>query len=178
MEIIFTTPRLTARKWAIEEAPELHDIYCDPEVTRYLGRANIEDRSLDKTTQRLKQILERDMKTPGLGFWCLEANEDGRILGSVLLKQLDDREEVEVGYHLRRDEWGNGYATEAARGAVRHGFEVIGLPRIVAVSFAENIASINVIRKLGFQYGGVEWIYGYDLEYYFANDLPIECMEV
>lgn len=178
MEIIFTTPRLTARKWTIEEAPELHDIYSDPEVTRYLGTAKGVDRSIETTTQRLEQLLERDMKIPGLGFWCLQANDDGRILGSVLLKQLDDRDEVEVGYHLRLEEWGNGYATEAARGAVRHGFEVIGLPRIVAVSFVENIASINVIRKLGFQYGGSQIIYGCGLEYYFANELPFECMEV
>ncbi len=178
MEIIFATPRLVARKWTIDDSPEVHEMYSDPEVIRYLGAAKGEDRSLEKTTQTIERILDRDAKTPGLGYWCLQAKEDDRIVGAILLKQLDRRDENEVGYHLRRAEWGNGYATEAARGAVRHGFEVVGLPRIAAVALADNAASINVIRKLGFQYRGVEHIYGYDLEYFAADELPIECMEV
>jgi RimJ/RimL family protein N-acetyltransferase len=56
---------------------------------------------------------------------------------------------VETGWRLARDAWGHGYATEAARAAVDHGFDRLGLTEILAIAVAGNERSFAVMRRLG-----------------------------
>jgi RimJ/RimL family protein N-acetyltransferase len=77
------------------------------------------------------------------------------VIGSAALKPLEDTgPEIEVGYHLGRAHWGRGYATEAARGLLQHGFERLGLARIVAVVDPENTRSLAVVARLGMRAEG------------------------
>jgi RimJ/RimL family protein N-acetyltransferase len=178
MSLVFQTERLRIRKWDPEkDAAANLRIYEDEEVMRFLrGAGPIEPRTLETQRVLLERTTKRDEATPGLGYWAMERIDDGEVIGALLLKSLDDTEEIEVGYHLRRDAWGNGYATEAARGGVLHGFEVVGLDRIVAVVYPENVASQRVIAKLGFQRGVPGTWYGVSLDYWYADALPVECM--
>lgn len=59
---------------------------------------------------------------------------------------------VEIGWRLRRAHWGRGYATEAARPVLHYGFTEAGLDRIVSIPWAENLASIRVMEKLGLRF--------------------------
>ena len=75
-----------------------------------------------------------------------------RMIGFCGLQPLDGTTEVEIGWWLALNSWGQGLATEAARRALQDGFERAGLARIVAVALAANRASIHVMEKLGMKY--------------------------
>ncbi len=89
----------------------------------------------------------------GLGYWVVARREaPAEFLGWVLLIPEDAAgPEVEIGWRLLRGARDHGYATEAAAALVRHGFETLGLRRIVADMYRANAASNAVARKLGFR---------------------------
>ena len=149
--MIFRTERLIVRPWQSADLEAAFAIYSDPEVMRYLGAqpgVPIPDR--EKMTERMEFWKERDRGLPPtLGFWAIEA--DGRPVGSVILRPLPKDVKIEVGWHLGREHWGKGYATEAARGAIRHGFETAGLDEIYCIIYPENTRSIRVAERLGLE---------------------------
>lgn len=100
-----------------------------------------------------------------LGFerWLVESRDDGHFIGYGGLHYLDGGPEIEVGYGLVPSEWGKGYATEVAGAAVGWGFEVLGLDRIVAVAYPDNLASQRVMEKVGMTYVGNGHWYGHEL---------------
>ena len=144
------TERLGLRPWTLAEADvrSAFAIFGDREVTRFLTRHEVD---LDGQRRGLARLIEGSRSFPaGLGWFALERRSDGAVIGCGILKPLEDSgPEIEVGYHLARAHWGQGYATEAARALLRHGFETLGLPRIVAVVDPENARSLAVVARLG-----------------------------
>lgn len=141
------TERLVIRDWRLEDAESAFSIYGDPEVMRFVGTGQPYE-SLEQTRLSLRRIILRDADKP-LGFWAVEDKTSGELVGGALLKYLPDHSDVEVGYHLGRRWWGSGLATEVARALVQYGFEQVGLERIVAVTYPENLASRRVLEKAG-----------------------------
>ena len=86
------------------------------------------------------------------GTWGVWERDTGELIGDcTLFFSADDHNAWEVGYGLRRDRWGRGYATEAVQGCLRHGFEDLGLDRIVAdLTDPDNWRSQHVLEKCGF----------------------------
>lgn len=154
MTEIFQTQRLIIREWKPEaDAAQAFEIYGDPEVVRFLSD-KLEE-SVEKVQVRLQQEVDRNARVNnGTGFWAIMEKQTGEIVGSVLLKQLPDNngkptQDYAVGWHLKKASWGKGYVTEAGRGAIHYGFNVLKLPVIYAVATPDNHASIRVIQKLG-----------------------------
>jgi RimJ/RimL family protein N-acetyltransferase len=79
---------------------------------------------------------------------------EGRICGGIGLHPDMQHHRAELGYWIGVPYWGNGYATEAARAVVRHGFEQFQLNRIFASHFKDNQASGNILRKIGMKHEG------------------------
>ena len=124
-DIVVETPRLVLRKWRPTDLENAFDIYGDSEVMRYLGgAAPVHD--LEAMRERLELFMSRDYGA-GLGFWAAEEKTSGRVVGAILLKNLPEAEEIEVGWHLGQEHWGKGFATEGAKAAIAHGFETVGL---------------------------------------------------
>ncbi len=73
----------------------------------------------------------------------------GQLLGRVGFIHPADWPGLEIGWALGRTSWGLGYATEAARAALEHGFRVFGFPRVISLIHAENTRSIRVAERLG-----------------------------
>jgi RimJ/RimL family protein N-acetyltransferase len=164
--LIFETERLRARDWTDDDVDAAYEIYRDEDVVRFLGSVPQPVESRDAMRERVAGWMARNDATRAdrMGFWALETH-DGTLVGATLLKPLPDAEEVEVGWHLGTAFQGKGYATEGARGAIRHGFETVGLDTIYAVIVAENTASIAVARRLGMTYeGSTDRYYGKALE--------------
>ena len=82
--------------------------------------------------------------------WGVWERATGELVGDCSLHFDTGFAEWELSYGLRRDCWGRGYATEAARACVRHGFETMGLEKIVADVDPANVASSRVLEKCGF----------------------------
>jgi RimJ/RimL family protein N-acetyltransferase len=77
--------------------------------------------------------------------------------------------EVEVGYRLLPEAWGRGYATEGARALVAHGFDVLGLYRIIGLAHPDNIASQRVLHNAGLRDAGWGRYYERDLRLFVAE---------
>jgi RimJ/RimL family protein N-acetyltransferase len=167
---VFTTPRLTVGTWTRQDAATLLDIYSRWEVARWLGAA---PRPLTSTPEALllaDQWAARSRPDPTFGVWRVTVTQTGTPVGTVLLVPLrgGTAGEVEVGWHLHPDHWGNGYATEVASGATARGMAA-GLPEVLAVVRPDNAASQAVCRRLGMQARGLsERYYGTALEVFSA----------
>jgi RimJ/RimL family protein N-acetyltransferase len=149
------TERLLIRPWRHEEAERLLDLLSRVEVVKWLGDGEPElMQDLDEAHGRIARYWLRD--APPLGTWAVERRADGLVVGTVLLLTMpnDDHGEVEIGWHLHPDSWGQGYASEAARAVLGHGFAA-GLPEIIAVSHTDNHPSQAVMRRLGMEGRGI-----------------------
>jgi [ribosomal protein S5]-alanine N-acetyltransferase len=157
------TERLLLRAPVPGDAEALAPMYADPEVMRYVGDGRPLTRA--ETERSVKRMIQR-WEADGFGLFTTVRKEDGAVIGRVGLlvwnsetwqpttraEAQDDRAEVEVGYTLGRDFWGQGYATEAA-GAVRdYALRELGADRLIALIIHGNTASENVARKLGLEY--------------------------
>ncbi|MDQ0994272.1 RimJ/RimL family protein N-acetyltransferase [Streptomyces sp. V3I7] len=120
---------------------------ADPEVREHLGDVLTREQS-DASVARFQAEFDRR----GYGWWAVELQATGEFVGFAGLDQVDDGTPftgVEIGWRLTRSAWGQGYATEAARTVLAHGFDRLGLPEILAVTTAANLRSQAVMRRIG-----------------------------
>jgi RimJ/RimL family protein N-acetyltransferase len=140
------TERLVLRPLREEDVEPLSRVLGDPETMRYFPRP----RTREETRVWIARNQER-YTVDGHGLWAVERRSDGAFLGDCgLVKQRPEGvPEVEVGYHFAREHWGHGYATEAAGACVRLAFEVLRVPRVIALIRPENTPSARVAGRLG-----------------------------
>jgi ribosomal-protein-alanine N-acetyltransferase len=143
---LLQTERLLLRPFREDDLDELSALNADAEVTRFLtgGRP----RSREETAGKLRQGLE-DWRLHGFGMFTLIDKADGRFVGLCGIGHPHALADAELSYSLAKRCWGRGLATEAAAAVLRYGFEVVGLPRVVCVAVAENVASQRVMAKAG-----------------------------
>jgi ribosomal-protein-alanine N-acetyltransferase len=139
------TARLFLRPFTSQDLDTLCQLYSDPDVMRYIGKGV---RNRDESEQSLSKMIAH-WQSHGLGMWAAFHKPDGRFVGRCGLTPLADTEQIELGYTFHRDFWGQGLATEAARRSLQHGFETLGLSRIVAIARPANVASWRVMEKVG-----------------------------
>ena len=130
----------------------MHEVYADREVMRYIGAGDSYSTSVDESEERLSRLIDHHERH-GFSLWAVTDRETGAVMGDCgLIYYAHEGPEIELGYRLAKPYWGNGYATEAARAWVAHGFEELDLDRIVAVTHPENVASQRVLEKLGMRF--------------------------
>jgi len=174
MSVVFETERLIARDWSLEDADAAFAIFGDPEVARYLGATGEPVPSLEVMVSSLERRAGLPPDPRGFGNWALELRETGDLVGGVALTPLEGGPDIELSYHLARKHWGNGYATEGARGILTYAFEQLELPVIVGVAYPENTASHRVMERLGMKYLGKRFCYGHELEHYVLEQDALE----
>lgn len=169
--LIFETDRLILRAWdPVADADDAFRIYSDPEVVRYIGGESRRIQNPEEMRARLEGAA-RD-RDDGLGRWAMRQKLDGRAVGTIILQHVQEGfgeplEEIEIGWHLGREAWRRGYASEAARRLLRHGFETLDLREIIAVLIKENEASARVAQRIGMtRIGESDRYYGQTLEVY------------
>ncbi|MFT4235317.1 MAG: GNAT family N-acetyltransferase [Microbacterium sp.] len=140
------TPRLALRELRDGDVGALHLALGDAEAM-VAYEHGFSERETRDWIARQRQRYETD----GFGLWGVELRGGGMLLGDCgLTRQLvNDREVLEVGYHLRRDRWGHGYASEAARACVRWAFTHLDAPEVWAIVRDTNLASMNVAIRCG-----------------------------
>jgi RimJ/RimL family protein N-acetyltransferase len=146
-----TTDRLLLREWTTADFEDVHAYASDPEVVRHVSFG---PNSEAETTAFLEMAIAAVQRVPRIDFTLAIASRyDDRVIGGIGLA-LKSATSAELGYVFRRDAWGRGYATEAARALVEFGFRQAGLHRIFALCFPPNTAYARVMEKLGIQYEG------------------------
>ncbi len=167
---IFETERLIVRRWTESDLDRIFAIYSRWDVQRWLGaqpRAMVDPAEAVTALRRWTALC--DESADRYGCWAIEVADSGIAAGSVLLKPLPNSDgspasDIEVGWHLHPDSWGNGYATEAARGAITRGFAT-GLSEVFAVVKPGNDPSMAVCRRLGMaSIGRTDRWYGLEVE--------------
>lgn len=142
--VVIETERLLLRPLAIEDVDDFFALHAQPEVARFTTTFDREE-----ARRRLEQV-EREWAVLGYGAMAVLDRESERYLGRCGLKYWPQFKETEVGWSLRREEWGHGYATEAARAVLEWGFEALPLPYITAMIHRDNERSLRVAQRLGF----------------------------
>jgi len=148
--IVIETPRLFLRTWH-DGDDDLHKLHTGtPAFKRWLEDADMASRRPGSTTAR-QQRMNAEL---GFCFWVVERRSDGEFLGYCGLKRVDAQGadlvgEHEIGWGLREDAWGKGYAREAATAALDRAFAVHGADCVYAFTVIGNSASWGLMERLG-----------------------------
>ena len=166
----FRTLRLTLRPRCRADLESCIAMDRDPEVVRY-----VEGPWADPPQHRAFVIARMEHLNPsGFGYWSLFSRQaGGDFLGWVLLTPLDlIGPEIEIGWRLLRSQWGQGFATEAARPVLRHALSTLRLDAVIAEIDTRNTGSRRVAEKIGMRVvdqreadGVVTVIYGVGLRF-------------
>lgn len=122
------------------------EVVGDPEVTHTLS---FDTRSRDEQAERLAQDIARAQSDPRPDYYLAIADDSDRLIGFVRIGLGRDRS-GELGFALRRKDWGKGYATEAASLMLTFGFSTLNLHRIQAACGPDNRRSQRLLARLGF----------------------------
>jgi RimJ/RimL family protein N-acetyltransferase len=147
-ETILETERLILRQWRPADLDPFAAMSADPEIMRFFPTRH--DRAQTERHIRLiADFIERD----GIGWWALEVPGVFDFAGFTGLSRPRFHAHftpcIEIGWRLRRDAWGKGYATEAGKACLEYGFERLGLDEIVSMAVLDNHRSRAVMERLG-----------------------------
>jgi RimJ/RimL family protein N-acetyltransferase len=145
---VLETERLFLREWRDSDADPFIIMNADPLVMEFFPETYSEER-----TRRFVERIRECWAERGYGLWAVERQDTGHFIGYVGLWPATFpapfTPAVEVGWRLAADQWGNGYATEAARASLRYGFDTVGLDEIVSFTSGLNVRSWRVMERLG-----------------------------
>jgi RimJ/RimL family protein N-acetyltransferase len=146
---LLTTARLTLRTFRRDDLPLYAALNRDPAVYRWLGGEPISREWSDEIAAWANDCVDAD----GFGLVAVERTADSVFLGMCGLHHQESfPDDVEAAWRLGSAHWGRGYATEAARAWVAHGFDVVGLERIISTTDRDNVRSQAVMARLGMTY--------------------------
>src|SRR5690242_9260704 len=150
MQVFLETERLALRRFTEADVDHLYDLDSDPEVMRFIIGGRHTPREVIQN-DILPAFLRSYEGFAGLGVWAAIEKESKEFLGwfSYRSKDAANSNNVALGYRLRRAVWGQGYATEGARALIRLGFAELGVQRVVATTYQDNLASRRVLEKAG-----------------------------
>jgi RimJ/RimL family protein N-acetyltransferase len=148
--IVCETPRLRLRHLTLHDAAFIRELLNEPEFIRNIGDRGV--RSLEDARRYIQSGPVTGYQKAGFGLYLVELKEDATSIGICGLLKRDYLEDVDIGFALHSAFRHKGYAFEAAEAVMRHGRELLGLRRIVAITSPDNHASIKLLRRLGLQY--------------------------
>jgi ribosomal-protein-alanine N-acetyltransferase len=143
---ILETSRLILREFCSDDADALARVLSDPETMRFYpapyDRAGVEN----WIARNLRRYAD-----DGHGLWAMILKATGELIGDcgLTVQDVDGSNEIEIGYHVRRDLWGQGLATEAARACRDYGFARLPVERLISLIRPENLSSRRVAEKNG-----------------------------
>lgn len=141
------TPRLLLRRWRDDDRAPFAAMNADPVV-----REHLQGLMSREASDAFVDLIEAGWSERGWSLWAVEVPGIAPFIGYVGLWPADfvtGVPMVETGWRLDRAHWGRGYATEAAREALRFGFTDLGLEEIVSFTVPQNHRSIRVMERIG-----------------------------
>lgn len=146
-----STARLTLRQWRAADVAPFAALNADPVAMEFMGGCLTHRQSAD-----LARRAETELAQRGWGLWAVELREGGEFLGCVGLAVPTFAAHfmpcVEVAWRLRREHWGQGYASEAAGECLRFAFTTLELAEVVAFTAVVNRRSRAVMQRLGMRH--------------------------
>ncbi|WP_308295122.1 GNAT family N-acetyltransferase [Streptomyces sp. NK08204] len=138
------TERLLLRPLDTSDVDVFVELHADPKVNRFVG-AFSPQQALERLT-----VVERQWAERGHGLCAIELKSSGEYIGRSGLQYWEQFDEVELGWTLRAEHWGHGYATEAAQACLDWGFATLEADYFTALMRPGNEPSVRVAERLGF----------------------------
>ena len=153
---ILLTPRLAIRAFTLDDAAFIVELLNDPGWLANIGDRKV--RTLDDARTYLRDGPIAAAARQGFALWAVLRREDhdgeasATPIGMCGLVRRDGLEHVDLGYAFLPAGRGHGFAREAAAAVLKHGFERLGLQRIVAITAVDNAASGRVLEAIGMRF--------------------------
>ncbi len=162
-DYIFTTLRCGIREITDTDIPAEVELYSGPHMTEYIPPLSDPEREAELCIEYAVQIYDRF----GYGMWGIFDPDTGRLIGEAGLEPRADTDRAkypydwmfdahcaELGFCIAEDLWGRGYCKEVCRGILNYCRDRFGITEVFARTAPENIASVHVLKSLGFEICG------------------------
>jgi [ribosomal protein S5]-alanine N-acetyltransferase len=145
---VLETERLVLRYLTENDVDAVFAVLGDPLAMKYYPRSF----TREDAQGWVARCRER-YRTDGYALFAVVAKADGMVIGDcgLMRQEVEGESMLEVGYHLRRDRWGHGFATEAARACMDHAFRALLAEKVVSLIRPENLPSRRVAERNGMQ---------------------------
>jgi len=148
--VVLETDRLALRRLTEEDAPFILRLLNEPSFLQHVG-----DRGVTNLADAKQYILSGPVASydrHGFGLFLVELKDGGAPIGICGLRKRDTLDAVDLGFAFVPESWFKGYAFESARATLAYAHDTHHLKRVVAITSQENVASINLLVKLGFYF--------------------------
>ena len=159
------TARLRLRPFGPDDVDDVHRLWREPEVRRYLWDDELISR------ERAAAVIEESIaayESGGLGLWGVFRHDEELLVGFCGFWFFHEPPQLQLLYGIAPEHWGRGLATEAARAMMKYGFEELSFERIEASADAPHLASLRVMEKAGMRFEKRVCANGLDTVYYAA----------
>jgi ribosomal-protein-alanine N-acetyltransferase len=160
---LIETARLRMRPITLDDVDAIHQIWTDAGVRKYLWDDEVISR------EETVAVIEKSLKyfhCKGFGLFAVLPIDGERIIGFCGYWFFHEPPQLELLYGIITDQWGKGFAPEAATAMLRLGFEELGFYEVIASTDAPNTASVRVMEKLGMSFLKRQDTEGLDTIYY------------
>ncbi|MEA0552872.1 GNAT family N-acetyltransferase [Lysinibacillus irui] len=145
---IIETERLYLRELKMDDCNELSKVLSDPESMQYYPHPF--------TQEEVKNWIkwnEKNYKQYKHGLWAIVLKEGDTFIGDcgITMQNIDGVRLPEIGFHIIKEYWNKGYATEAASACKEYAFNVLGYSEIFSYTTLKNIPSQKVAEKIGME---------------------------
>jgi RimJ/RimL family protein N-acetyltransferase len=152
------TDRLTLRPFRESDLDGYAAMCANAEVMRYLGESKPLSRA---EAWRSMAVMVGHWQLRGYGMWAVEERQSGEFIGRIGCWNPEGWPGLEIGWTLRREFWGRGFATEGARAAIQYAFTELHQDRVISLIRPDNLNSIRVAEKVGEQLDGEAEVMGH-----------------
>ena len=143
--VTLETERLVLRMFRESDLDSYAEMCADPVVMRYISTGRTLSRA---EAWRDMALVLGHWQLRGYGLWAVEERQSRTLVGRIGCWSPEGRPGFEVGWMLRRQYWGHGYATEGARAALDFAFTVLQIPHVISLIYQDNTPSIRVAHRL------------------------------
>lgn len=146
--IYFKTQRLVFRDWKEQDLNEFRIMNKDTRVMKYFAKTLI-----DEETDRFYNIIQNEFRNYRYGLYAVETRRNNGFIGFIGFHWANFNSQftpcIEIGWRLKYEAWGNGFATEGATACLKYGFETLEFNKIYSFTSKINLQSENVMKKIG-----------------------------
>ena len=146
MANVLETERLMLRHLTANDVEAMFAVIGDPETMKFYPQTFTREDAARWVTRSQERY-----RSDGYGLFAVILKSSGEVIGNcgLMRQEVEGESMLEVGYHFRRDHWGHGYATEAARACMTYAFHNLAARKVVSLIVAENLPSRRVAERNG-----------------------------
>jgi RimJ/RimL family protein N-acetyltransferase len=152
------TARLKLRPFRESDLDGYAAMCANADVMRYLGESKPWSRA---EAWRSMALMVGHWQLRGYGMWAVEERQSGEFIGRIGCWNPEGWPGLEIGWTLRREFWGRGFATEGARAAIQYAFTELHQTRVISLIRPDNLNSIRVAKRVGEQLDGEADVMGH-----------------